>query len=118
MKQSEFTDLPKLSLFRFENFLNIYNEPNGMRYYNLLRAINLFPANNTEVEDSYTVAYNDTWHLISYKNYNTMDLWWLVCDYNQIKNPVSMPEPGTQLKILKSGYVYRIIQELNKQISR
>jgi hypothetical protein len=47
-----------------------------------------------------------------------MDLWWLVCEYNQIKNPVVMPEAGTQIKILKASYVFPIISELNKQLSR
>ena len=47
-----------------------------------------------------------------------MDLWWLVCAYNQIKNAVKMPEPGTQIKLLKANYVSTIISELNKQIKR
>jgi hypothetical protein len=118
MKQSEFTDLPTISLYRYENFFNIYTDSNGFRFYNLLKSINLFPANNSEVEEVYNTTYNDTWHLISFKNYNTMDLWWLVCAYNQIINPVKMPEPGTQIKILKSSYVSAIISEINKQLSK
>jgi len=117
MKQNEFLDLPKISSYRYENFLNIYDD-NGYKFYNLLKSINIFPANNSEVEESYNVQYHDTWHNISYKYYNTMDLWWLVCEYNQIKNPVVMPEAGTQIKILKASYVFPIISELNKQLSR
>jgi hypothetical protein len=47
-----------------------------------------------------------------------MDLWWLICTYNQIQNPVTRPEPGTKLKILKSEYVSVVLSELNKQINR
>jgi hypothetical protein len=118
MKQSDFTDLPTISLYRYENFFNIYTDDNGFKFYNLLRSINLFPANNSEVEEAYNITHNDTWHLISFKNYNTMDLWWLICAYNQITNPVKMPEPGTQIKILKSSYVSAIISEINKQLSK
>jgi nucleoid-associated protein YgaU len=118
MRQNDFTDLSKLSMYRYETFFNIYTDNNDFKFYNLLRNINLFPANNSEVEVSYNTKYNDTWHLISYKYYNTMDLWWLICAYNQIQNPVKMPEVGTELKILKANYVSTIISELNKQISR
>jgi len=118
MKHNSFTDLSNISMYRYENFFNIYNDNNDFKFYNLLRAINLFPANNSDVEDSYYTTYNDTWHLISHKYYNTMDLWWLVCSYNQIQNPVKMPENGTELKILKAKYVSSIISELNSQINR
>jgi hypothetical protein len=107
-----------LSTYRFENFLNMYTDSNGFDFYNLLRNINVFPANNTQAEDSYTISYNDTWALISYKYYNTMDLWWLVCIYNQINNPVVLPQPGTKIKLLKSNYVSTVISELLNQISK
>jgi hypothetical protein len=118
MNQNSFPDLPTLSLYRYENFLNIYTDDNGLKFYNLLRSINVFPADNTQVEDVYTVTYNDTWHLISYNYYNTMDLWWLVCAYNQVFNPVQMPASGTQLKLLKSNYVSTVLTELNNQLSK
>jgi hypothetical protein len=118
MKQNEITDLPKLSVFRYENFFNIYNDSESdMRFYNLLRNINIFPSNSAEVEDVYSVKYNDTWISISYKMYGTIDLWWLICSYNQITNPIELPEAGTQLKILKSDYVYLVLSELKKQIN-
>ena len=116
--QNNIKDLPKISLYRYENFFNVYKDDNDFYFYNLLRSINLFPANNTEVEDTYHIKFNDTWPLISYNYYNTMELWWLVCAYNQIQNPVKMPSPGTQIKLLKSSYVGTIISELDKQIKR
>jgi hypothetical protein len=118
MNQNSFSDLPKISLYRYENFFNIYSDDNGFKFYNILRSINLFPSNNSDAEDVYHITPNDTWHLISYKYYNTMDLWWLVCVYNQISNPVKMLEVGTKIKLLKSNYVSTVISELNKQITR
>lgn len=117
MKQSEFKDLPELSFYRYENFFNIYTEDNGMKFYNLLRSINVFPANDSIAEDEYLVALNDTWMLISYKYYGTIHLWWLVCDYNRIQDPTKIPEPGTKIKLLKKDFVWSVITSLKEQIN-
>ena len=118
MKQDNFPDLPTISGYRYENFFNIYTDDNGFKFYNLLCVVNLFPASNSNAEDDYVVRYHDTWALISYQYYNTMDLWWLVCAYNQIQNPVKRPAPGTVLKLLKSDLVSTVITNLNKQLSQ
>jgi nucleoid-associated protein YgaU len=86
-------------------------------FYNLLANINLVPANNSNAEDSYTIKHTDTWASISFNYYNTMDLWWLVCAYNQVKNPTTIPAPGTVIKLLKATYVSTVIDQLNTQIS-
>jgi hypothetical protein len=117
MNQSDFEDLPKLSLYRYENFLNIYTDTDGTRFYNLLRSINIFPANDSSAEDAYTVKLNDNWLLISYKYYGTVYLWCLVCVYNRISNPSVQPKAGTIIKLLKKELVWPIISNLNQQIS-
>jgi hypothetical protein len=45
-----------------------------------------------------------------------MDLWWLICEYNQIKNATKKPETGSKIKILKKEYVWAIISELIRQV--
>jgi hypothetical protein len=116
--QNNIPDLPKLSVYRYENFFNIYNDQDSdARFYNFLKSINIFPATNTSAEIEYTIEYGDSWTNISYKNYNTIDLWWLVCEYNQIKNPVIMPEAGTKIKILKAEYVSFVLSEISRQIN-
>ena len=117
MKQSDFPDLPKLSLYRYENFFNIYSADDGTRFYNFLRSINIFPANDSSLEDQYNVESNDTWLLISYKYYGTIFLWWLVCDYNRINDPTKMPEAGTKLKLLKKDFVWSVINNLTTQVN-
>jgi hypothetical protein len=118
MKRSATLNLPSISLYSFENFLNVYRDnDSNYNFYNLLRSINVFPSNNEEAEMQYTIAYSDTWASISYKNYNTLDLWWLVCAYNNIIDPTKIPAPGTTLKILKSQYVGQVIAALIKQIN-
>jgi nucleoid-associated protein YgaU len=117
MKQTNFTDLPQLSFFRYENFFNIYENNDNTKFYNLIASINVLPADDSSVEDEYDVKLNDTWILISYKYYGTMFLWWLVCMYNKIQNPVKTPEPGTKIKLLKKEYIAVILENLNKQIN-
>ena len=118
MKQDNISSLPDLpSLYRYENFFNVYQNDDGSYFYNLLANINVFPAKNTSVEDTYVTKGNDTWYLISYNYYNTMDLWWLVCEYNQIRDATTLPEVGTTLKLLKSQYVWPVIQQLNLQLN-
>jgi len=119
MNNEPVENLNKLSMYKFENFFKVYEDiGRGLYYYNILKNVSIFPANDPSVETEYFTKYEDTWPLISYKNYNTMDLWWLVCEYNQITNPVKHPEVGTKLKILNSSFVGPIILELNKQFNR
>jgi len=117
MKQNEITSLPTVSYYRYENFFNVYKDKNGFYFYNLLCNINLFPASNSNVEDNYVVKFNDTWASIAYNYYNTMDLWWLVCAYNKIQNPVIRPSFGTKIKLLKTNYVATVISNLNQQLA-
>jgi hypothetical protein len=111
--------LTNLSIFRFENFFNVYyDEENRINFYNILKNITVFPANDNTIDDEYIFKENDTWPYISYKFYNTLDLWWIICEYNKIYNPLEQPENGTKLRILKPEYVYRVLQELKFQINR
>lgn len=117
-KQNDIPELPKLSsVYRYENFFNVYPDQIGRYAYNILKGINIFPAKNSSIEDDYNVVFNDTWYLISYNYYKTTDLWWLVCEYNQIKDPTKKPEIGTTLKLLKSNYVWPVISNINLQLN-
>jgi len=115
MNQNSISTLPSLSLYRYENFFNVYSDNDGNYFYNLLRNINIFPAQDSSVEDPYIIQPTDTWYYISYKYYNTVDLWWLICEYNQIKDPTKMPELGSTIKLLKSQYVSAVLSQLNLQ---
>jgi len=108
----------KLPYTRFEKFLNTYQDEEGFIFYNLLRTISILPANDSSVEEDYDVKPKDTWVFIAYKYYDNMNLWWLVCEYNQIKDPTKMPTPGSKLKLLRPEFVNSVISELNRQIKR
>jgi len=118
MKQSDLGSVPVLSDFRYENFLNVYQDVDGQYFYNLLQSINIIPPNTDDIHDFYTVGINETWVYIAYKHYKTIELWWLICAYNQIIEPGNFPLPGTVLKILKPQYVSAVITALQQQVNQ
>lgn len=108
-----------ISLYRFENFFNIYNDKNyEWLFYNFLKNVNIVKADDSSIEDEYTILAGDSWPYISYKYYSTIDLWWLVFEYNGFKNPTVFPEIGTKIKLIKPSFVYPILTELKKQFNR
>jgi nucleoid-associated protein YgaU len=115
MKRNDINELDRLNVFSYENYFNVYSDSNGQYFYNLLKNINIFPSSDSEAEISYTTTESDNWYNMSFKFYGNMNLWWVIFLYNQLENPVIMPEPGTTLKILKPDYVSLVLQELDKQ---
>ncbi len=64
---------------------------------------------NKNLYDVYEWEEGDTWFLLSYKLYETIDLWWLICKMNDIIRPIDFPEAGTRLKVLKKDYIDGIL---------
>ena len=115
MKQNSIKELPKLTSENYENIFNVFTDENGYYYYNLLQTIS-FPQNLPEgYFDEYNITYGDTWPFISYKAYNTPNVWWLILIANNIKNPIITLVPGTQIKIPKIQLVKIILAELLTQ---
>lgn len=115
-KQNNIPTLPTLSQLKLENLFNVYN--NGSNYfYNLIGTVNIPQDLDAETYVDYTVpANNMPWTLISYKVYSTIDLWWLICSINNIKDPTKFPTAGTVLKVLTPDYVSSILEAI-KQVN-
>ena len=118
MKYNSFSDLKPISSYKFENFFNVQEDLRNNKFFNLIKSINIFQSNNEEIEETYYIKPSDTWISISFAFYNTVDLWWLICIYNQIFNPLELPIAGSKIKILKTRYVGYVIQELMTQTER
>lgn len=113
LKQNEITELASLENLRYENLFTVYQNVDGKYFYNLISKVN-FPEEMDETFYSiYTTKNQEPWTMISYRNYRTPLLWWLICASNRIQNPVYFPEPGTRLKILKPEVVKGILQQIN-----
>ena len=117
MYQNSINDLPRLDSENYENIFNIYTEADGHYYYNLLQTI-VIPDNlPAGYFNTYNVTYGDTWPFISYKTYNTPNLWWVILSVNNIINPTQNPEPGTYIKVLKMDVVKNILSQISTQES-
>ena len=112
MKQNQTKGLSILDSENYENIFNVYQNLDGMHYYNLLQTV-VFPKHLPPgMFDSYAVGDGDTWPFISYKVYNTPNLWWLIILANDIDNPVLLPKPGTFLFIPSEGIVKAVLNEI------
>jgi hypothetical protein len=115
MKQNNIPELPKLTTENYENIFNVYTTEEGNYYYNLLQTIS-FPPNLPEgFFEYYDIVPGDTWPFISYKIYNTPNIWWLILLMNDISNPIDALVVGTRIKVPKSKVIKIILSELLTQ---
>lgn len=115
MKQNSISDLPKLTNENYENIFDVFVDKDDRYFYNLLQTI-AFPQNLPDgYFDAYSIVYGDTWPFISYKAYNTPNVWWIILLANNIKNPITTLVPGTIIKIPKMQLVKIILAELLTQ---
>jgi hypothetical protein len=115
MKQNKIKDLPKLVIENLENIFEIYTDKDDFYYYNLLQTINVPLDLPPGYYNNYTIMYNDTWPYISYKNYKTPNLWWIILAANNINNPTQIPDQGTTIKIIKPTFVKTMLLEIQQQ---
>jgi len=122
MKQ-KITDIPSYEKFinpeDLANAFNVYTDQDlGEPYkaYNInktvvLKGLDDLPLNSFEY---YQVQNHDTWNLISYKIYGTIQLWWLILKANKITNAMIEPKAGWVLKILPKSTVSDILVQMKK----
>lgn len=93
---------------------NLMEEQDGTRFMNIFRSyvINEDAFQDTIFFDTYEVDASDWWDTISYKQYGTPHLWWVICLMNDVKNPFEELDEGTNIKILKRSYMYTVFKEM------
>lgn len=117
MKQFQITELPKIESTDLANIFNVYDEQKlGSNYksYSVNRTLSIVGLDNISevLYKNYEIQQDDTWSLISYKNYGTTRLWWLICKTNNIINPTEDPIPGKTLRILADSMVNNILNQI------
>lgn len=117
LKQDRVESLPRLNLEVMENMFNVYKEQNtGRHFYNLLQTIT-FPTNlPASYFTTYIISYEDTWPLISYKSYNTPNLWWIILHANNILDPTKPLQVGKEILIPTVDFANTILAEIRSQI--
>ena len=113
MKYNDIYPNDKLDPLKMENIFNVYTDENNAYFYNVLKSV-YFPEDiDVTHYTTYMVQPKDTWPIISWKSYQTVNLWWLLCSVNQIIDPTIPLKPGTTLKILNPDVVRNVIGETN-----
>jgi len=105
-----------ISLYSFENFFKVYQD-GDISFYNLLKNITINVSDNSLIDQYFTTP-TDTWYYIAFKQYGTMDLWWLILTLNPNQIPGIMPEPGTLLNLIKPELINSVITQITQQLNR
>jgi hypothetical protein len=115
--RNDINNLLNVSENCYENIFRMYTTTDNQYFYNLLNNVCL----PVDISPSYfyvvKISRKTAWTVISYNEYKTMNLWWLICIVNNIQNPIDYPVPGTQLKIIYPQYVKTILDEINSKIN-
>ena len=116
-KQKDISQLPAISRDRYENIFNVYTakkDDSTYYYYNILKKISIDTENiSPDVFKYIQVNRRLPWTTISYQEYSTQHLWWLILLTNNIINPIILPKIGDVLKIVRQEYVKEIVSQLN-----
>lgn len=116
-QQNNIPGLEGLNPSRYENIFKLYKDSGELFFYNILNDI-IIPE-NIDQQFYYKIIVNRRipWTTLSYEQYATIDLWWLICVVNKIDNPIKFAEPGTELKILKRNYLATILNIIQKNVT-
>ena len=107
-------ELVSLSDYNYENIFSMFRTEGGHYGYNLLRTLNIPKNLATNLYEVVKVNRKMSWTNVSYLEYGTIKLWWLVCLANHIKDPTRLPEPGTTLRIISKKFVPTILKLIKK----
>ena len=103
-----------LSDYNYEQIFNMFRTESGHYGYNLLRTV-IIPKNlQQNLYETVKINRKMSWTNVSFLEYGTISLWWLVCLANNIKDPTKLPEPGTVLKVIKKSFVPKILKHLKR----
>lgn len=113
--QSQIVDLPDLSEYRYENIFKVYKTADNQYWYNILKKVNITDGLNDDLFYSIITNQQTPWTNISYRAYQTVELWWLIMLVNKLNNPLIIPSNST-VKILKPEYVQSVISQIKQQL--
>ena len=115
--QSDIGSLVSLNEYQYENFLKVYLTEENQYFYNL-QSFALYFLDELDPKTYYEIDVKKSmpWTAISYNEYRTINLWWLIALVNKIYNPLEFPETGSKLKILYPEYVRSVITRIKNAI--
>jgi hypothetical protein len=122
MKHNDISDISTtLKKNNYANLFNVYTDTDNdnIYHYNINKSLNFKGLNEdpdndfiNNIFDYYNIRADDTWQIISFRQYGTVELWWLVCKANSIYNPLEIPALGTAIRLLKPTLVDGILNDI------
>ena len=78
----------EFSKYDFANFFKVVNK-GEKSYFNICTTISFDNVDKmpSSICSLYEVSAGETWTTISYKVFGTIRLWWLLCKFNNVKDP-------------------------------
>lgn len=117
LTQNQIEDLPDIDTDRYENIFNVYkidkDDETSYYYFNILKKITIDTDNIDPGVFKYVkITKPIPWTTLSYDNYRTQHLWWLILATNKIINPLELPQTGNIYKIIRREYVSTILSQI------
>jgi len=116
-KQSQITD-NNFTTIRADlaNIYKTYKDTEGSFYYNILKTMNIKNLDNIPIGyyNLYLVQSGDNYNNISYRQYGTIDYWWIICKFNNVINPIEFPTPGSYIKLPTIDLVNSLVNIINQ----
>ena len=110
---NQLTDVP-LSPNSFSNYFTVVTRDGNWDFLsNRTIYINGVETAIPDLYEEYNVVNGDQWSLLAHKFYGDVDLWWIICKFNDIRNPLVSPEVQTKIKIPTKQFVEFVIQQMN-----
>ncbi len=105
---------PKLNKNSYANIFEVVNKGENS-YFNLCKGVSFKNLDylDSSLFSSYMIQENDSWTNISYKFFHTVELWWLICKFNEVKNPFKELTPGTIIRIPSDDIKDTILNSIN-----
>ena len=112
--RNQINALQPISDTRYENIMKmgLYDK---YYFYNLIKKIKFPDDIMPEVFFEQRITTNMPWTTLAERIYGDLNLWWLICTVNNIKNPTANPELGKNYKFINPKYVDTILSEIQKQ---
>jgi len=114
--QNSINQLPNLGIYRYENILKLYQTNDSQYFYNLIQSVFLPDALDERALTYMVIREAQPWTTISFKAYQTIELWWLILLTNKVYNPFETPKAGTTIKIIKPSYIPGILKDINSSL--
>ena len=107
--------LQNTSMLKLFNIL--LDEDRETQFMNIFKTLRVNKDVKTDIYafDTYEVEGENQafWDNISFDLYGTPFLWWIVAIFNDVVNPFEELDPGGNLQVLKSDYLYTIFKDID-----